>query len=258
MKSTIKVFQVLELLCEGKAAGVSELGAQLDIKPSSMHRFLSVLVKLGYVEKDNQTGKYFATLKIFQLGVSVRNKLSLINIARPFMEELCETVHETVNVAKFVGSHVIVIDRVESTEALRANIVVGRHLPAYCTAFGKIFLAAMSEKDLEDYLESEELKPLTRHTFSNREDLLEELSKTRQNGYAIDNRELDENIRCIAGPIRDETGKVVAAISVSGPVARLKMVRLKSFIKTIIDMTDEVSQKLGYREDYPGKKGKRK
>ncbi|MCP4688151.1 MAG: helix-turn-helix domain-containing protein, partial [Desulfobacterales bacterium] len=81
MKSTIKVFQVLELLCEGKAAGVTELGAQLDIKPGSMHRFLSVLVKLGYVEKNEQTGKYFATLKIFQLGVSVRNKLSLINIA---------------------------------------------------------------------------------------------------------------------------------------------------------------------------------
>ena len=90
MKSTIKVFRVLEVLCEGKAAGVTELSNQLDIKPSSMHRFLAVLTKLGYVRKNAATGKYFATLKIFQLGVSVRNKLSLISIARPYMEELGE------------------------------------------------------------------------------------------------------------------------------------------------------------------------
>ena len=167
MKSTIKVFQVLETLCGGKAAGVTELSNQLDIKPSSMHRFLSVLTKLGYVQKNESTGKYFATLKIFQLGVSVRNKLSLIGIARPYMEELGEILNETVNIAVFAQNNVVVIDRIQSPETLRTNIIVGQHLPAYCTAFGKVFLAAMSEKELDRYLEATPLKPLTRQTITN-------------------------------------------------------------------------------------------
>lgn len=253
MKSTIKVFQVLETLCEGKAAGVTELSNQLDIKPSSMHRFLSVLTKLGYVQKNISTGKYFATLKIFQLGVSVRNKLSLISIARPYMEELGEMLSETVNIAVFAQNNVVVIDRVQSPETLRTNIIVGQHLPAYCTAFGKVFLAAMSTKELDRYLKTTTLKPITRLTITKAQTLREEINKVAKAGYAIDNRELDENIRCLSSPIRDESGKVVAALSISGPTNRAKMVRLKSLTKTMMKITAEISQKLGYRENFPHK-----
>lgn len=251
MKSTIKVFQVLETLCQGKSAGVSELSKQLDIKPSSMHRFLSVLTKLDYVQKNEATGKYFATLKIFQLGVSVRNKLSLISIARPYMEELGEMLNETVNIAVFAQNNVVVIDRVQSPETLRTNIIVGQHLPAYCTAFGKVFLAAMSAKELEQYLKTVTLEPITRQTFITAKALREEIHKIAKDGYAIDNRELDDNIRCLASPIRDESGKVVAALSISGPTSRVKMVRLKTYTKSIKDITMEISQKLGYRQDFP-------
>lgn len=249
MKSTIKVFQVLETLCEGKAAGVTELSNQLGIKPSSMHRFLAVLTKLGYVQKDANSGKYFATLKIFQLGVSVRNKLSLISIARPYMEELGEMLKEAVNIAVFAQNSVVVIDRVQSPATLPTNIIVGQHLPAYCTAFGKILLAAMSAKELARYLKTVTLKPLTAQTITEPPALREELKKIAKNGYAIDNRELDENIRCLSGPIRDESGKVVAALSFSGPTTRVNMVRLKTYIKTMTDISEEISQKLGYRKN---------
>ena len=251
MKSTIKVFQVLETLCEGKSAGVSELSKQLDIKPSSMHRFLTVLTQLGYVQKNAETGKYFATLRIFQLGVSVRNKLSLISIARPYMEELGEVLHETVNIAVFAQNNVVVIDRVQSPETLRTNIIVGQHLPAYCTAFGKVFLAAMSPKELDRYLKTVTLEPITRQTLTTAKALRAEIQKIVKAGYAIDNRELDDNIRCLSSPIRDESGKVVAALSISGPTSRVKMVRLKTYTKTIRDITMEISLKLGYREDFP-------
>ena len=253
MKSTNKVFQVLETLCEGKAAGVTELSNQLDIKPSSMHRFLSVLTKLGYVQKNISTGKYFATLKIFQLGVSVRNKLSLTSIARPYMEELGEMLSETINIAVFAQNNVVVIDRVQSPETLRTNIIVGQHLPAYCTAFGKVFLAAMSTKELDRYLKTTTLEPITRFTITKAQILREEIKKVAKAGYAIDNRELDENIRCLSSPIKDESGKVVAALSVSGPTNRAKMVRLKTLTKTIMYITAEISQKLGYRENFPRK-----
>jgi DNA-binding IclR family transcriptional regulator len=247
MKSTIKVFRVLETLCEGNAAGVTELSQQLGIKPSSMHRFLAVLTKLGYVQKNAHSGKYVATLKIFQLGVSVRNKLSLISIARPHMEELGEMLKETVNIAVFAQNSVVVIDRVQSPATLPTNIIVGQHLPAYCTAFGKILLAAMSAKELDRYLNAVTLKPLTAQTITRESALREELKKISNDGYAIDNRELDENIRCLSSPIKDESGKVVAALSFSGPTSRVNMVRLKSFIKTVKDISEKISLKLGYK-----------
>jgi DNA-binding IclR family transcriptional regulator len=246
MKSTIKVFQVLETLCEGKAAGVTELSKQLGIKPSSMHRFLAVLTKLGYVRKNADSGKYFATLKVFQLGVSVRNKLSLISIARPHMEELGEMLKETVNIAVFAQNSVVVIDRVQSPTTLPTNIIVGQHLPAYCTAFGKVFLAAMTGRELESYLQSATLERLTAQTITRPHALREELQKVVKDGYAIDNRELDENIRCLSSPIRDESGKVVAALSFSGPTSRVSMVRLKTYIKTVKAISAEISRKLGY------------
>lgn len=251
MKSTVKVFQVLEALCEGKAAGVTELSNQLDIKPSTMHRFLSVLTQLDYVQKDTSTGKYYATLKIFQLGVSVRNKMSLISIARPYMEDLGDMLFETVNIAVFAQNSVVVIDRVQSPETLRTNIIVGQHLPAYCTAFGKVFLAAMSEKELDRYLNETTFKPLTTQTITDAQILRGELAKVAKDGFAIDNRELDENIRCIASPIRDESGKVVAALSISGPTSRMKLVRVRTLTKTIMDISAEISRKLGYREGFP-------
>jgi len=248
MKSTIKVFRVLETLCKGKAAGVTELSNQLDIKPSSMHRFLAVLTKLGYVRKNAATGKYFATLKIFQLGVSVRNKLSLISIARPYMEELGEMLNEAVNIAVFTQNSVVVIDRVQSPQTLPTNIIVGQHLPAYCTAFGKVLLAAMSARELDRYLQTVTLKSLTGQTIARTQALREELKKISQDGYAIDDRELDENIRCLSSPIRDESGKVVAAISFSGPTTRVNMVRLKTFTKTMTDISEKISQELGYKK----------
>ncbi len=246
MKSTIKVFSVLETLCEGKAAGVSELSAQLDIKPSTMHRFLSVLTKMGYVEKNENTGKYAASLKVFQLGISVRNKLSLIGIARPLMEAMSEKYHETVNIALFAENSVVVIDRVQSNEALRTNIVLGQHLPAHCTAFGKIFLADMLPKKLDAFLAAKTLAPFTKFSITGKEKLLVELARIRKAGYAVDNRELDANIRCVAAPIRNENGEVAAAVSVSGPISRFKMVRIKSLIPSILATTDDISRKLGF------------
>jgi len=246
MKSTIKVFQVLETLCEGNAAGVTELSRQLDIKPSSMHRFLSVLRKMEYVDKDDISGRYFATMKVSRLGTAVKSKTSLLAVARPHMETLCENVLEAVNIAVFTQNNVVVIDRVQSAEMLRTNIVIGRHLPAYCTAFGKIFLAFMSSHTLGEYLSQVDLKPLSAHTITDNETLIAELEQIRRRGYAIDNRELDDNVRCIAAPIWDDNAELVAAISVSAPVNRFKMVRVKSISKTLLNASATISAKLGY------------
>lgn len=246
MKSTIKVFHVLETLCEGNAAGVTELSNQLDIKPSSVHRFLSVLRGMGYVDKNESTGKYYATMKVSRLGTAVKSKTSLLAVARPHMEALCESLLETVNIAVFAQNNVVVIDRVQSAETLRTYIVVGRHLPAYCTAFGKIFLSFMPPASFVKYLAEVTLEPLTDRTITDHKALALELEKVRRRGYSIDNQELDDNVRCIAAPIWDDTAQLVAALSVSAPVNRFKMVRIKSIAKTLLNASAAISARLGY------------
>jgi IclR family KDG regulon transcriptional repressor len=141
-----------------------------------------------------------------------------------------------------------VIDRVQSPQTLPTNIIVGQHLPAYCTAFGKVLLAAMSAREMDRYLQTVTLKSLTGQTIARTQALREELKKISQDGYAIDDRELDENIRCLSSPIRDESGRVVAAISFSGPTTRVNMVRLKTFTKTMTDISEKISQELGYKK----------
>lgn len=111
----------------------------------------------------------------------------------------------------------------------------------------------MSAKELDRYLKTVTLKPLTGQTITQKQALREELKKIAKDGYAIDNRELDENIRCLSGPIRDESGKVVAALSFSGPTTRVNMVRLKTFIKTMTDISEKISQELGYKKKFPQK-----
>jgi DNA-binding IclR family transcriptional regulator len=247
MKSTVKVFRVLETLCLKGAAGLSELSEVLDINKSSLHRFLAVLVQMGYVEKSDN-GKYEPTLKIYRLGSDVRGRLSLAGIARPHMQALNQSLGETVNLAVFTDNWVVVIERIESAKTLRTNLVIGGHLPAHCTAFGKIFLSDMTSEELARYLSCSPLEPFTKNTLTSRDALERDLAEIRRNGYAIDDQELAEGVRCIAAAIRDESGRVLAAVSISTPCSRISKQQLLSFRQPIMAAAYQISKALGLRE----------
>jgi len=246
MKSGAKLFSVLETLCVDGEAGITELSTKLSVGKSSVHRFLSVLQDLGYVEKNRTNGKYFATLKVFEIGAMVRGRISLVQLARPYMEELGRQFHETINLALPEQGEVVYIDKVESVEALRMDLTIGRRVPAYCTALGKVFLASLPEEDLGRYLRNQRFRAYTQRTINSAGELRRHLDKVRRDGFAIDDRELDEGIRCIAAPIRDESDKVIAAMSIAGPSIRMNMERLKSLQKPIMAVTEAISRKLGH------------
>jgi len=215
-------------------AGVTELSLKLDLGKSTIHRLLSILSELGYVRKNGDNAKYFATLKVFEIGAMVRGRLRLVNLARPYMEDLAKKTDETVNLAFFEAGEVVYIDKVESAETLRIDLAVGRRVPAYCTALGKVFLANLPEKDSEEYLSHQDLRPLTKNTITSVDELRKSLVKIKNEGFAIDNSELDENIKCIAAPMRDESGNVIAAISIAGPSTRMTESRLNLFKKFLL------------------------
>jgi DNA-binding IclR family transcriptional regulator len=246
MKLAIKLFSVLETLCITGEAGVNELSIKLGLGKSSIHRFLSVLRDLGYVEKNQSNEKYFATLKVFKMGSMVRGRIGLAQLVRPYMEELGRQFHETINLALLEEGEVVYIDKVESAETLRMDLAVGRHVPPYCTALGKVFLAALPADELDSYLHNRTFKTFTAKTITSEEDLRKCLESVKKEGIAIDDKELDEGIRCIAAPIRNEFGTVIAAISIAGPSMRMSMERLRSLREPMLRVTGEISEKLGY------------
>ena len=246
MKSAVRLFAVLETLCVNGETGLTELSRQLAIGKSSTHRFLSVLRDLGYVDKNGENDKYFATLRVFELGALVRGRIRLVQLVRPYMEQLGNQFHETINLAFFEQGEVVYIDKVESVKTLRMDLAIGRQVPAHCTALGKVFLANLPQDQLTNYLRACKLQAHTDRTITEAEELKMHLDRVRRQGFAIDDGELDEGIRCIAAPIKGEFGKVLAAISIAGPSIRMTMERLKSLREPLMNVTTSISHQIGY------------
>jgi IclR family KDG regulon transcriptional repressor len=241
MNSAKKLLAVLEDLCINGRQGVSELSSHLKLGKSSIHRFLSVLAEAGYVSQNPDNKRYFATLKVFELGAMVRGRRRLIAIARPYMEKLGTQHHETINLGYFDGDEVVYVDQVESAETLRMDLGIGRRVPAYCTALGKVFLASLSEREIKGYFERVKLVHRTIKTITCERELMKKLEVIRRQGYAVDDRELDIGIRCIAAPLRDDSGKVAAVISIAGPSMRFGPEKMKCF-----KATKQISNELGF------------
>jgi IclR family transcriptional regulator, KDG regulon repressor len=246
MNSAKKLFAVLEDLCINGRQGVSELSSHLKLGKSSIHRFLSVLVEAGYVSQNPENKRYFATFKVFELGAMVRGRRRLIAIARPYMEKMGQQFHETINLGLLDGDEVVYVDQVQSAQTLRMDLGIGRRVPAYCTASGKVFLANLPEHEVKGYFERVKLVPRTLKTITDDKELMKHFEVIRKRGFAIDDRELDMGIRCIAAPLRDDSGKVAAVISIAGPTIRVGAGKMKHFREALMQATKQISGELGF------------
>ncbi|HEX5680392.1 MAG TPA: IclR family transcriptional regulator [Desulfobacterales bacterium] len=247
MKSTVKTFQVLEDLCTHGASTALTLSQRLRLNRSSVHRILAVLQQLEYVRHE-PGGTYAPTLHLYHLGSKVKAMLGISAIARLRMEALSEKVGATVSLVTLTKDFVItVLDRVFTRSDPRPNIIIDGPFPAYCTAFGKALLSGLSTRELDAYCSQVPIVPFTPHTVKNSRQLRQRLEKARRDGVALDEREFDESIRCIAAVIRDESGKVVAAVSVSDLVTRMTPQRVPGVQNELLNTAAQISQDLGYR-----------
>jgi DNA-binding IclR family transcriptional regulator len=246
MKSTVKTFQVLEYLCTHGPSTALALSQRLRLNRSSVHRILAVLQQLEYVRHETG-GAYEPTLHLYQLGSKVKAMLGISTIIRPHMEALSEKVGAAVSLVTLTKDFMItVLDRVFSRSDPRPNIIIDGPFPAYCTAFGKALLANLSPKDLNAYCAQVPIVPFTPNSVKNHRELRQRLEKVLRDGVALDEREFDESIRCIAAVIRDESGKVIAAVSVSDLVTRMTPQRVPGVRKELLNAAAQISRDLGY------------
>jgi DNA-binding IclR family transcriptional regulator len=225
--------------------GVTELAERLELHKSTVHRFLVNLEGAGLVERNPRTGRYRLGLRIFELGGLVLQRMNLWDEALPFLEGLVRDTGETGHLAVLDGGEAIYIEKVEARRALRIPSAMGRGYPAHATNLGKVLLADLPLAQLRELVEERGLPAMTRHTITDREALEAELARVRDQGYAVDNEEYDEGLRCIGAPIHDHTGRVVAAIGIGGPVTRVTPERITELAELVMGAAKGLSRRMG-------------
>ncbi len=214
---------------------VPELAQKLNITKSSVYRIVHTLWARDYLRKNEENHKYSLGFKIISLGAIIRRRFNLIHEVRPYLKQLMEETGESIHLAILYENMATFIDKIESPRTMQMGSVVGARMPAYCTATGKMLLAGLSEEELEKYLQEENFQRLTHTTITDPRKLKEEIVKIRQQGYSIDNEESEEGLMCIGAPLKNNSNKTIATISVSGPKSR--MVRKKQKYITEIKET---------------------
>ncbi|VBB07251.1 bacterial transcriptional regulator [Lucifera butyrica] len=221
----------------------------MDIPKSSTYDLIYTLLEAGMVEFDSKELKTFRLgLKMFELGMSVLEKIDFHKMSRSFLEELSVKTSETVFMAIEEKGTIVYLDRVEKNSSITTSAGLGIRRPMYCTGLGKALLAAYPvERVQEIWNRNTDKIAYTPATILELDKLLEDLSLTRERGYAIDNREMEDEIFCVAAPVYDRTEKPVAAISIASIYLKMDTAKTELFGKMITNAALEISKRLGFR-----------
>jgi len=229
--------------------GVTELSKRLKLHKNNVFRLLATLESRNYIEQNKVTENYRLGLKTLELGQTFIKQMGLLRQSRPVLEALVKECNETTYVAILKEAHIVYLDVVETDLTVRVVPRVGARLPAYCTAAGKVQMAYMTDEELENYLPTKEMKRYTPRTVTDREELKQHLKLIAEQGYAIDDEEMDVGVKCVGAPIRDYTRRIIGAVSISGPSMRFTDERLeKELIPLVVRSGEEISHKLGYHK----------
>ncbi|MGH0053093.1 MAG: IclR family transcriptional regulator [Sphaerochaetaceae bacterium] len=243
----IRTIIILEALSKHQSINLEQLSKETGLPKATLLRFLSTLVTLGYVYRD-KSDLYSLTLKMFSIGSHGLEHIDLIHVANPIAQQLCDTLGETVHMGVLEGDKAVYVLKKESSFTIRMYSRVGKAIPLYCTAIGKVLLSDLEEDTLKEYLSQVKLKPFTPNTITDSEVLKSELQQIREQGWASDNEEHEMGTLCIGAPIRDYTGSVVAAMSVSWPLFRFNPEEQHHITKSILETCKSLSRIMGWEE----------
>jgi DNA-binding IclR family transcriptional regulator len=246
-KSSIQVIERMMDLFDALArnadpVGLKQLAQSTGLHPSTAHRILNALVEYRMVDRI-EPGTYRLGSRLMEFGHLVKSRINLRTEALPFMRQLHQELHETVNLSMRQGDEMVYVERIMSDRsAMRVVHLIGARAPLHITAVGKIFLLEEGSGACEAYAARNGLRVFTKNTIRDVPVLKKELDKVRKQGYALDNEEAENGVCCIGAGIHDDEGRLVAGLSLSVPSNRLD----KSWGPLIRAVADRVSQAIGY------------
>jgi IclR family KDG regulon transcriptional repressor len=248
--TVMKAMDVLDCLGEAQCSmSATEIGRELGMSRSTVYRLLATLTTGGYVTRDGvRAEKYRLGFKVLELASRLLDGVELRQQARPFLCELRDLANEAVHLVVMADGQVSYIEKVECSQSVRMHSTIGRRGFAHCTALGKAMLAFMPADRVEGILEEHGLPARTPNTITDRRALWREMERIREQGYAIDDIENEEGIRCVGAPILDYQGQPVAALSISGPAFRMTLERIQELSASVKATALKISRQLGYLE----------
>lgn len=244
-----RALDILELFLEGDGTlSAPEVTRRLRLPRTTVHELLTTLAARSYlVQIPDQTGRYRLGVRAYQLGSRYAEQLDLAAEGQQVAREVAETCDETVHVALLEDMDVIYIAKVDSTHAVRMVSAAGRKLPAHCTSVGKMLLASLPQTELESRLAGRELVAMTQNSITEPDALLAALADIRARGVAAEHRESNPDVSCVAAPVRDSAGHVVAALSISVPMIRWSEQREHELAELAAKGAGDLSERLGHR-----------
>jgi IclR family pca regulon transcriptional regulator len=233
---------------ERPVLGIAEIANELGVSRSTTHRYVITLFALGYLEQDSSR-RYRLGLAVTDLGMSVLNATGLREHAHPFVQELRRDTSYTVSIAALNGAEIVYVDRAPSfRDEVDLGLDTGSRLPAHCTAMGKVLLASLPEREQSELLASMKLMQRGPNTITSKNALRVELEQIREEGFAVNDQELAEDVHAIAVPVRAVSGKVVAALGLSADTSTISLEELVDALGPhLVTTADRISARLGYR-----------
>jgi DNA-binding IclR family transcriptional regulator len=245
-----RAIRVLSMLSDGKPRTLMELSDAIEINSSTTFRLLASLASHNYVERDPDTGRYALGLACLELARSYQMNNAVRRAALPLLEALRDQTGETVHLAVLDRLEIVYLEKLHGLHAIGLmSSQVGARLLAYCTALGKLLLAYVDPEQVRTQFEHFTFIRYTDTTLDNVEALMAELAVIRQLGYAFDRGEHERDVRCIAAPVYDSRGKVIAAISLAGPASRMEPLDRPEQIELVVRSAHAISGRIGYHQN---------
>jgi IclR family transcriptional regulator, KDG regulon repressor len=248
IKTIVTASNILDYFIEkNKPITLTEISERWNLYPSTVHRILDTLNYLNYVDQLPDSGYYQLGLKALELGLTKLSEISFVKEAEPILTELSMKFNENVYIGTLFEGMVLYLAKFEAVQKIRIDTHLGTIAYFNSTALGKILLAFLPKDEREKIYRKVGFHKNTKNTIINKNRFEEEIDKVKKQGFAIDNEENEEDIQCIAAPIRDHLGKVIAATSISGPSYRFCVEKQTKMKLDIIKYAQDISIRLGYK-----------
>ena len=246
LQSIGRAFAILEEVARNRdGIALADLSKRVGLHTSTTFHLVKTMVSLGYIRQIKESKRYRIGRPLFALAASALDEMEMVSVATPVLDDLSRETGESSHFAARMSDAVVVMARTPGPGVFQLTDRVGVVRPAYCTALGKVILAALRPDQLDRYLDRVELTAMTSKTITSPQRLRRELQEVRRAGIAFDDGEFNNEVRCAAMPVYDFSGQVVGAIGISGPVWRLSIQALENKAGKLAEAARRLSQAFG-------------
>ncbi len=242
-----RALDILELLAvEKDGLGVTEIANRLGLNKSTVHRILASMAERGYFEKTKTRGEYKIGLKLVELSSVYLNSVELKTEAKPFLWQLASKLNMIVHLAILDGNEAVYIEKIDTVNSIRLYSQIGKRIPVHCSSLGKCLLSGFSDGEIGKRLKAYSFVRYTDHTVTDKEELIRQVREVRRRGWAVDDEEHENDVRCIGAGIMDYRGNVIAALSVTGTSSSITKEREEEVATMVLETAANISKRLGH------------